>query len=240
MPMVGMGLCCRESAKGNAVRQGVLDFLLLGGRLLDDAQKYGNQYEVGKGIRQAMELGVPRGEIFVTTKISHDRFGFERTAWWVKNMLLELGLEYVDLVLLHQAGVHVEDHLNAFNVGCRGPKECRQETWTALQRAHRAGQIRHLGVSNFGPRQMQELVEMGGAPIAVNEIEYHPWVPQVYRTTAEWCHQHGIAVTAYGSIRRPRSTSPLLTQGVLTQMASSYDKTVSQVLLPGLFRRMSV
>merc|ERR1712039_888136 len=102
----------------------------------------------------------------------------------------ELGIEYVDLVLLHWAGTEC----------ATTPRSCRQETWLALQRAQRAGYIRHLGVSNFGPRQMEELLALQGPPIAVNQLEYHPWVPMLHMKTVEWCHQRGIAVTAYASM----------------------------------------
>jgi len=227
MPLTGMGLCCRQSATGDAVRQGVLDYLLMGGRHLDDAQIYNNHREVGEGVRQAVALGVPRSEIFLTTKIWPSNFGFEKAAAWVGSMLGELGLEYVDLVLLHKPGIDaVGDRLD-----CHEPKACRQETWLALQRAQRAGQIRHLGVSNFGPRQMQELIALGGAPIVANQIEYHPWVPELHRTTAEWCHQHGIAVTAYGSMGSTGMASQVLTQDVLQQLGGAYGKTAGQVLL---------
>jgi len=184
MPLSGMGLCCRASAQGDAVRQGVLDYLLLGGRHLDDAMLYSNHREVGLGIRQAMDLGVPREEVFFVTKIWPSDFGFERTLSWVDRMLSELGLPYVDLVLLHSPKV-------GEGLDCGSPRNCRQETWLALSRAHAKGQIRQLGVSNFGPRQMEELLALGGLPVTANQLEYHPWVPKVHRDTVEWCHTRG-------------------------------------------------
>lgn len=224
MPIVGLGLCCRPTAKGDAVRQGVLDFLLMGGRHLDDATIYGNHREVGLGIRQAVALGVPREEVFLTTKIPPNRFGFEETLAWIPEMLEELGLEYVDLVLLHMAGV-------PDGAECGEPRACRQETWLALQRARAKGQIRHLGVSNFGPRQMSELFALGGAPIEVNQLEYHPWVPEVHRQAAAWCHERGIAVTAYGSMGSMQLAGQLLTQDALLQVGRMHGKTPGQVLL---------
>jgi len=224
MPMSGVGLCCRQSANGDPVRQGVLDFLLLGGRLLDDAQLYNNHREVGQGVREAVSLGVPREEVFMTTKIWPDDFGFEQATAWVDSMLGELGLEYVDLVLLHAA--KVDDALP-----CGSGKQCRQETWLALQRAQKKGKIKHLGVSNFGARQMQELIDLGGSPIEVNQFEYHPWVPKIHRETAEWCHQHGIVVTAYGSMGSARLAGQMMSIGALQQIGAQYGKTPGQVLL---------
>jgi len=224
MPMTGIGLCCRPTAQGDPVRQGVLDYLVMGGRHLDDADLYSNHQEVGLGVRQAMAAGVPREEIFLTTKIWPNDFGFESTSAWVDKILGELGLDYVDLVLLHAAGV-------PDNLPCGEPKACRQETWLALQRAHRRGQIRNLGVSNFGPRQMEELMALKGAPITANQFEYHPWVPRIHRETAEWCHQHGIAVTAYGSMGSAGMAEQLIGQDALKQIGDSHGKTAGQVLL---------
>lgn len=224
MPMSGVGLCCRPTAVGDAVRQGVLDYLLLGGRHLDGAKLYNNHREVGVGVRQALDAGVPREEIFLTSKIWSSDFGFESTLEWVDVVLDELGLDYIDLVLLHAAGV--PDGLK-----CGEPKACRQETWLALQRAQRQGKVRHLGVSNFGPRQMTELMVLGGAPIAANQIEFHPWVPKLHLDTAEWCHQNGIVVTAYGSMGSSGLAGQMMLQGALQQIGNSHGKTVGQVLL---------
>jgi len=224
MPMSGVGLCCRPTAHGDAVRQGVLDYLLLGGRHLDDAQIYGNHEFVGEGVRQAVGFGVPRDEIFLTTKIPPDRFGFEAADQWVQSMLSELGLDYVDLVLMHWAGTND-------NSECKKPKSCRQETWMALQRARQRGQIKHLGVSNFGPRQMEEVLALGGAPIEVNQLEFHPWAPQVHLDTTEWCHQHGIAVTAYGSMGSSNQAGAMMSQDSLQQIGAQHGKTAGQVLL---------
>jgi len=224
MPMVGMGLCCRPTASGQAVRQGVLDWLLLGGRLLDDAQLYSNHREVGEGLRQAVALGVPRSEIFFATKMVPEDFGFEHAGWWVDRALQEAQLDYIDLVLLHWAGSND-------NSPCGSPRACRQETWMALQRAKAAGKIRHLGVSNFGKRQMEELNALGGAPIEVNQIEYHPWAPELHHDTAAWCHERGIAVTAYGSMGSAQMKDQMITQKTLQDMGAQKGKSAGQVLL---------
>jgi len=226
MPMSGIGMCCRPTANGDAARQAVLDYLLMGGRHVDDAQLYNNHREVGEGIRQAVSQGIPRQDIFLTTKIWPSEFGFEPTAAWVPQMLAELGLDYVDLVLLHAANVD-----DAASRDCGTPKQCRQETWIALQRAQRKGQIRSLGVSNFGARQMQELIDLGGSPVTVNQLEYHPWVPDKHRETVAWCHEHRIVVTAYGSMGSSRLASQMVGQDALKQIGGMHGKTGSQALL---------
>lgn len=225
MPMSGIGLCCRPSAQGDAVRQGVLDYLIMGGRHLDDAALYSNHREVGQGLRQAVELGVPREEIYFTTKIWPADFGFEATTAWVERTMEETGLDYVDMVLLHAANV------KAHELACDTPRSCRQETWLALQRAQNQGKIKHLGVSNFGPRQMQELIDLGGSPIVANQLEYHPWVPQPHRDTVAWCHENGIAVTAYASMGSSGMAQQMIGIGDLQAIGGQYGKNAGQVLL---------
>jgi len=196
----------------------------MGGRHLDDAMLYSNHREVGQGVRQAIELGVPRSEVFMVTKIWPDDYGFEAATAWVDRMLEELGLDYVDLVLLHTPKVPA-------GLPCGEAKACRQETWMALQRARTRGRIRHLGVSNFGARQMEEIMALDSAPITANQFEYHPWVPNKHRETAEWCHRHGIAVTAYGSMGSARMASQMMMQDALKQIGEMHRKTPGQVLL---------
>jgi len=223
-PMVGLGLCCRASASGDAVRQSVLEFLLMGGRHLDDAEVYNNHREVGQGVREAITRGVPREEIFFTTKVDASRFGFEGVTEWVPKMLADLQMDYVDLVLLHWAGEEKKD-------SCGSARTCRQEAWLALQRFVRSGQIRNLGVSNFGPRQIAELQGLNSMPVAVNQLEYHPWAEDTHLEAVAFCHQHGIAITAYGSMGSNKLVYQLMNDGVMKQLAEMHGKTVGQILL---------
>merc|ERR1712118_560043 len=105
---------------------------MMGGRHIDDADVYKNHGQIGEGIREAVARGVPRSEIFLTTKIQPDNFGFEATLTRVPEMLQELGLDYVDLILLHWAGYPE-------GAECGQPIACRQETWLALQRLKAKG-----------------------------------------------------------------------------------------------------
>lgn len=224
MPISGLGMCCRPGASGDAARQAVLDYLVMGGRHIDDAELYSNHREVGEGIRDAMERGIPRSEIFLTTKLVPDNFGFEATLARVPEMLKELGLEYIDLLLLHWAGFPE-------GADCGDPRACRQETWMALQRLKAKGLVKHLGVSNFGSRQMKELNDLRGAPVEVNQLEFHPFAPLVHVDTVNWCHQNGIAVTAYGSMGSSKMAEQMTTQDALTQIGKQHGKTAGQVLL---------
>merc|ERR1712012_1290273 len=123
-------------------------------------------------------------------------------------------------VLLHSAGK--DDY-------CGTARQCRLETWLALQRFKHTGQIRNLGVSNFGPRQIREVMALSGAPVAVNQIEFHPWVEPINKETVEFCHQHGIAVTAYGSMGSAGGASQILAQ--LGDLGTMHGRTAGQVLL---------
>mmetsp|Transcript_86282 Transcript_86282/g.278608 ORF Transcript_86282/g.278608 Transcript_86282/m.278608 type:complete len:198 (+) Transcript_86282:313-906(+) len=138
-------------------------------------------------------------------------------------MLGELGLDYVDLVLLHWAGG--DDEV------CGTARQCRLETWLALQRFWRGGQIRSLGVSNFGPRQLKEIQALLGAPIAVNQLEFHPWAEEPHRETVAFCHQQGIAVTAYGSMGSSGGAGQLTAEEAFKQLGAPHGKTAGQVLL---------
>lgn len=224
MPISGLGMCCRPGASGDAARQAVLDYLVMGGRHIDTAELYSNHEQVGQGIREAIERGVQRSDIFLTTKLVPDNFGFEATLSRVPEMLQELGLDYVDLLLLHWAGAPE-------GADCGTPKACRQETWMALQRLQAKGLVKNLGVSNFGPRQMEELLALKGAPVAVNQLEYHPFVPYLHLDTVEWCHQRGIAVTAYGSMGSNKMSAQMTAQDALKQIGEKHGKTSGQVLL---------
>eukprot|EP00397_Hematodinium_sp_SG-2012_P047368 GEMP01053844.1.p1 GENE.GEMP01053844.1~~GEMP01053844.1.p1 ORF type:complete len:285 (+),score=44.83 GEMP01053844.1:55-855(+) len=102
MPIAGLGMCCRETAKGEAAERAIKDYLLMGGRLIDTAVLYENHVDIARGIAQS---GVPREDIFVTTKVWPNDFGFERTYEVVIRSLKELGLDYADLVLLHAPGI---------------------------------------------------------------------------------------------------------------------------------------
>jgi len=237
MPMSGLGLCCRLSALGGDVTRSVLWYLLLGGRHLDTAEVYNNHRAVGEGVRLAMARGVPREAIFVTTKLPPSLFGGESVAAWTSSMLSELGLDYVDLVLLHSPGdppgAGAPFGIMRMPEACGGGdrRRCRAETWAALSSARDRGLVRNVGISNFGPRQAGDLLALGAAPIAVNQLEYHPWVPQKHRDTVTWCHRHGIAVVAYCSMGGPESVEAATAHEAVRKLAARHERTSGQILL---------
>jgi len=240
MPASGLGLCCRATAyHQESVKRTVLWYLLEGGRLLDTAQLYFNHKAVGEGVKEAVARGIPRSEIFVTTKIPPDLFGHNSTTAWISRMLAELDLEYVDLVLLHSArpmvamaGLWPEDR-DFVNYPCKTPSQCRQETWKALAVARDKGKIKNLGVSNFGMQHFEEFKKNGNikaAPIAVNQLVYNPWVPEWEKDIVKYCHDNGIVMTGYFSLGGQHSTGSTLAWDALDEIAKQHKKSAAQIL----------
>lgn len=241
MPANGIGMCCRHTAyHQDSVRRTVLWYLLQGGRHIDTAAVYMNHVAVGQGIRDAMARGVPRSEIFVTSKVWPDSFGYNSTAAKVPRMLEELGLEYIDLVLLHAPrNIHPRLLWNKkfggqdefTNYDCRNHQTCRAESWRALSGLRGKGLIKDVGVSNFNIVQMKELQALDLAPIAANQLQYHPWAPEFQKEIVAYCHQHAIVVTAYFSLGGLMGKDKALKIEVLNHIAKAHSKTPGQVLL---------
>jgi diketogulonate reductase-like aldo/keto reductase len=200
LPQQGIGMCCRASATDDVlVYRTVLWYLLLGGRHIDGAHVYGNHAAIGRGIAEAIRRGVPREEIFVTTKIFPTHFGFESAMENVQKYLKELGVEYIDMVLLHWPR-----NFPLLSSPCqkegRSPSECRRDTWRALTDLREGGLIKNAGVSNFSLKHIKELESFGGAPIANNQISFHPFEPDHVMETVEYCQSNGITITAYSPL----------------------------------------
>ena len=195
LPQNGLGMCCRPTAYDDVcVERSVLWYLLLGGRHIDTAHLYLNHVAIGRGIAEAMKRGVPREEIFVTTKLFPSHFGYNKTLETIPKFLDELNLDYIDLVLMHSTS-----RFGLPMVGCKNlsNKQCRQETWKALSKIQQQQTIyyyssspatttvRNIGVSNFATHTLQELMDYESdgegvykSPIANNQIQWNPWAPQ--------------------------------------------------------------
>lgn len=246
MPANGLGTCCRATAyHDESVRRTILWYLLQGGRHIDTADLYLNHRAIGEGIRMAMRRGVPRSEIFVTTKIPPDFFGTDNAEMWMERVLDELGLEYVDLVLLHspRRWMGVVGGIDEFKAccGCDSPKECRQQTWRVLSAARDKGLVRNIGTSNFAIHQLDELLYLKLAPIAVNQLQYHPWVPDWEEGIADHCRKHGIHLTAYFSLGGAINRGYTDLVDDIKEIGKAHNASASQVLLRwGLQRGLSV
>ncbi len=202
MPVLGLGLW---QVRGPDVGPTVQRALELGYRLFDTAKLYGNEREVGEAVRAS---GLPREELFVTTKLWNDDHGRERAPAAFAESLSRLGLDYVDLYLIHWPA-----------------SDRRVETWRALTELEDAGRCRSFGVSNFTVSHLEELVDATGIVPAVDQVEQHP-----FRYEAEldrFCARHGIVVECYSPLARARR----LDDPTLAEVARAHGRTVPQVML---------
>lgn len=202
IPLFGLGTF---RAVGDETVTAVKEAILHGYIHVDTALIYGNEKEVGKGIR---ESGIAREDLFVTTKLWRDDQGYANTLKAVETSLDNLGLGYLDLYLIHWP---VEEKLH--------------ETWKAMEEIAQKGLARAVGVSNFTPRILRELKERSNFIPSVNQVEFHPFLLQ--KELFSYCRQEGIQLEAYSPLTRGR----MLDHPQLVQIAEKYAKTAAQVLL---------
>jgi len=231
MPQSGIGMCCRSTAYDDVlVRRTVLWYLLLGGRHIDGADQYLNHKAIGLGIKDAMERGVPREEIFFTTKIPSTYFGYNSTLEIVPTYLEETGLEYIDLVLMH-----TPSSFPIIPTGCTraglSHKQCRRDTWKALSELREKGVMRNVGVSNFAVRHLKDIQELGLAPIANHQFNFNPFVPAKQIEVFDYSISNGISVTGYFSLGGAHERKKAATVETLQRLATKYGVSVPQLML---------
>ncbi|WP_245831024.1 aldo/keto reductase [Sediminibacillus massiliensis] len=202
IPSVGLGV---YKMAENEVYESVKTALELGYRHIDTASFYENEEGVGRAIKDS---GIPREEIFVTTKVWNDEQGFVETLEAFHRSLTKLGLDYVDLYLVHWP---VSDKY--------------KDTWRALEKVYGDGKARAIGVSNFLPHHLDDLMRDSEIMPMINQIELHPQLSQV--ETREFCKQHNIAVEAWSPIAK----GTYLDHPVLQEIAEKYNKTAAQIIL---------
>ena len=185
--------------------------LSAGYRHFDTASFYGTEQALGDALKAA---GVPRGELFLTSKLWKDEMGYENALAAFERSLQRLGTDYLDLYLIHWPRT---DDLSA---------EWRQldrDTWRALEELYRAGRVRAIGMSNFLPHHLRNLMETAEVMPMVNQIEFHPGYPQTYNV--EFCKARGILPEAWSPLGRTR----VLQDERLAGIAAKYGKSVAQL-----------
>ena len=210
MPMVGFGVF---QVSDEDTEKAVLAALKAGYRLLDTAAVYGNEAGVGRAIKAS---GIPREEIFVTTKLWIQREnGYENTKKALENSLTRLGLDYVDLYLMHQPFGDVH------------------EQWRAMEDLYKAGKARAIGVSNFHMDRLMDLITCHEIVPAVNQIETHPF----YQRDAEiaFHKELGVVQQAWGPLAEGKFE--IFSNPILTRIAQKHGKSVAQVVLRWLNQR---
>jgi methylglyoxal/glyoxal reductase len=203
MPWFGLGVW--KAQEGEEVEQAVKSALQHGYRSIDTAAIYKNEAGVGKAIR---ESGVPREEIFVTTKVWNSEQGYDSTLRAFEESLRLLGLEYVDLYLIHWP-----------------VKGKYKETWKALETLYKENRVRAIGVSNFQIHHLQDLMADAEVKPAVNQVEFHPLLTQ--KELLSFCKENDIQLEAWS----PLAQSRILSNETIRAIADKHGKTPAQVVL---------
>ena len=203
IPRMALGVF--RSGAGAGTRDAVRAALSAGYRHIDTAQIYRNEAEVGDAVRAS---GIPRSEIFVTTKLWNEDHGYDQTLRACTRSLAALKLDHIDLYLVHWP---VEGK--------------RRETWRAMETLLGDGRCRAIGVSNFMPRHLDELLGHAVTPPAVNQFEIHPFLQQ--REVVERCRAANVAVAAYS----PLTKGLHLSDPKLGEISKRVGRTPAQILL---------
>ncbi len=203
IPQVGLGVW--QSPQGAATRDAVSAALRAGYRHVDTARVYRNEADVGAAV---LDSGVPRSEVFVTTKLWNDDHGYDAALRAFDKSLERLGLDYVDLYLVHWP--------------VQGK---RLNTWRAFEKLFEDKRARSIGVSNYLVRHLEELMAKANHPPAVNQIELHPFLQR--RDTVTLCKSLGIVLEAYSPLTRGEK----LDHPEVVAIARETKRTAAQVLL---------
>lgn len=203
MPILGYGVY--QVTKEECERC-VLDALKAGYRSIDTAQSYFNEEEVGEAIQKS---GVPRNEIFLTSKVWIDNYGYDKCRKSVETSMKKLKTDYLDLMLLHQP---FSDYYGA---------------WRALEDLYREGKIRAIGVSNFYPDRLVDIASFSSVRPMVNQVETHPFNQQV--EAKKYMDKYGVQIEAWAPFGEGRGG--LFENPVLAEIAQKHKKTTAQVML---------
>ncbi|MBB5326122.1 diketogulonate reductase-like aldo/keto reductase [Anoxybacillus tepidamans] len=210
MPILGFGVY--QITDPELCEQCVYDALMTGYRLIDTAAAYQNEEAVGRAIKRS---GVPREEIFVTTKLWIQDAGYESTKKAFAKSLERLQLDYIDLYLIHQPFGDVYG------------------SWRAMEELHREGKIRAIGVSNFQMDRLVDLIIHNEVVPAVNQIETHPFCQQI--ESAKLMKEYNVQIESWAPFAEGRNN--IFQNEVLVSIAEKYNKSVAQVILRWLTQR---
>jgi len=207
MPWFGLGVFKVE--EGPELVHAVKFAIKQGYRSIDTAAIYGNEEGVGQAIHEAMtEYGIKREELFITSKVWNSDLGYESTIAAYETSLSKLGLDYLDLYLVHWP---VEDKY--------------LEAWRALETLYKEGRVKAIGVSNFQVHHLEKVISNAEIKPMVNQVEYHPRLTQ--QEVKTFCDNNGIQFEAWS----PLMQGQLFDNPLLKDLANKYGKTVAQIIL---------
>ena len=207
MPRLGLGTY--KSAEGGDAERSVTAALEFGYRSIDTASLYGNEAGIGAAIAAS---GVPRSELFLTSKMWNDEQGFDTTLSAFERSLARLGTSYLDLYLVHW------------------PREQTHDTWRALERLYAEGAVRAIGVCNHLEHHLEALLAVADVPPMIDQYEFHPWLQQP--SLRAYCQSHGIVVEAWAPLMKGRVAEV----PELVAIAAAHGKTPAQVAVRWLLQ----
>lgn len=209
MPILGFGVYQVEPSETEKV---VSEALQVGYRSIDTAAAYENEEAVGKAIQNS---GIARDKLFITTKLWVQDTGYEKTKKAFEKSLKKLRLDYLDLYLIHQ------------------PFGDYYGSWRAMEELHKDGRIKAIGVSNFHPDRLIDLILHNEVVPAVNQIETHPFNQQI--TTQRFLKENGVQIESWGPFAEGKND--IFNNQILKTIAKKYNKTTAQVILRWLTQR---
>jgi len=211
IPCVGFGTW--KTPDGETTERAVISALKAGYRHIDAAAIYANEQSVGAGIKAS---GVAREDIFVTSKLWNIERGYEKTLAAFEKTLSDLGLDYLDLYLIHWPATKRDFENWA---------EINLSTWRAFEKLYEDGRIKNLGVSNFSAHHLAPLMAEAKIKPVINQIEFHPG--QVQAETVKYCQENGIVIEAWS----PLGSGKLINDPELLKLAAKYGKSVAQLCI---------
>lgn len=210
MPILGFGVF--QMADPAECEQAVYDAIMAGYRLIDTAASYGNEEAVGKAIKRS---GIAREELFITTKLWVSDAGYDSTKQAFDKSLKHLGLDYLDLYLIHQPFGDVYG------------------TWRAMEELYKEGKIRAIGISNFKPDRVMDFICNNVIVPAVNQIELHPFHQQI--ETAQFLAENGVQTQSWAPFAEGKNG--LFDNSLLVEIARKHQRTVAQIVLRWIIQR---
>lgn len=211
IPCIGFGTW--QTPDGDICVSSVLSAIEAGYRHIDTAQGYGNEESVGLAVKKS---GIDRKELFITSKLTNSEHGYERTLAAFEETMKKLDMDYLDLYLIHWPNpIAFRDHWQEANAG----------TWKAFEELYKAGRIRAIGISNFRPHHIEELMKTATVAPMVNQIRLCPGETQ--DEVVDYCRSHNIQLEAYS----PLGVGKIFEVPEMKALAEKYGKSIAQICI---------
>ena len=224
LPRVGLGTAeLLERRTASEIEELIVEACKNGCKLFDTAPVYGSEEVIGRGLAKAIANNViDREDVIISTKLSNEAQGYHSTLQAFEDSRECLGVEYIDVYLIHWPipKGHEEDY-----------RELNVSSWKAMEELYQQGKVKAIGVCNFLPRHIENILRHADIPPMVNQLEIHPWYQQT--ETVRWCQEHDILVEAWG----PLNHGAVMQSRKLEEMAHKYYVSPAQLVLAWLTQR---